>query len=129
MPEALRRLGMTNVYHHHIECVKCNIATTPDRVKLFDHNTADDRWMHEVGALGWVVISQDYKWHREPVVLEAIKQHSVRVFYLWGAGASKWATMRVFARAYDKIVQRAAGPGPFICRVSESGKLTDVPLP
>ena len=84
--------------------------------------------MHFVGSRGWVVFGKDYRWHREPAVLEAIRQHAVRSFYLWGGNAPKWEIMRAFARAYPRIMRQAAAPGPFICRVTEHGRLFPVPL-
>ena len=61
-------------------------------------------------------------------MIEAIRQHSVRAFYLWGGSAPKWEMMRSFAHAYPRIIEQAAAPGPFIFRVSEKGRLHAVPL-
>lgn len=121
-------LGMRNVLHHHIEWAKAGIAATAPRPFLFASDELDDVWMHFVGERGWIVFGQDYRWHREPAVLEAIRQHAVRAFYLWGASSPKWDAMRSFAYAYPKIIEQAATPGPYIFRVSEKGRLSSVPL-
>ena len=129
IPESLRLLGMRNVYHHHIHRVKVGLKPERGQVNLFRHDTPDDEWLAFVGAKGWVVISQDYSFHLEPAVLSVIKQHGVKVFYLWGADKAKWEVMRVFARRYDDILEAAAGNrGPFIFRVRERGAFEGVSL-
>jgi hypothetical protein len=90
----------------------------------------DDRWLSQVGTLGWTVISQDYHFHERENERHALKQYSIGCFYLWGAEARKWDIARCFARAYDNIIDKAATtPRPFIYWVSRSGKLTLQPIP
>lgn len=125
IPEALRRLGMKNVYHHHIHRAIVGDKPTREQQSLFVHNTEDDEWMDYVGSRGWVVISQDYRLQLQPSTLTAIKQHRVRVFYLWGAEAVRIDTMRTFLNARRRIEDMATrNPGPYIFRVSRGGALT-----
>jgi hypothetical protein len=129
IPEALRLLGMNNVYHHHIHRAKCGLPIESGRVKLFDHDTRDDEWMAFVGAKKWIVVSQDYSFHREPATLSVIKQHSAKVFYLWGADKPKIAVMRVLLRRFDSMVRVATStPGPFIYRVKARGPFEQVAI-
>jgi hypothetical protein len=129
IPEALRLLGMKNVYHHHIHRAKAGLRPEAGQVSLFHHDTPDDEWMAFVGAKGWVVLSQDYSFHLEPAVLSVIKQHGAKVFYLWGADRPKWDAMRVFARQFDRIVKiSGTTAGPFIYRVKARGAFENVPL-
>ena len=56
------------------------------------------------------------------------------MFYLWGAEASRWEKMRLFAKAYDRIIAAVAaadiaGSRPFIYRVDRRGTLKRVALP
>lgn len=82
----------------------------------------DDSWLASVGAWGWNVITQDYSYHKKPAELFAMKQYNVGCFYLWGAKAHKWDTMRVFMKSYDHIVEVASNtPKPFIFRVEKMG--------
>ncbi|HTS20830.1 MAG TPA: hypothetical protein VMN79_03380, partial [Casimicrobiaceae bacterium] len=113
----MRLLGMNNVYHHHIHRAKIGLPIERGSVTLFQHDTADDEWMEFVAAKGWIVISQDYKLHLEKATLSAIKQHSAKVFYLWGAEERKVAVVRVLLRRLDAITRTAASTsGPFIHR-------------
>lgn len=124
IPESLRRLGMKNVYHHHIHREIVGEQPTRNALTLFEHSTADDVWMDYVGQRNWIVISQDYKFQHEPATLSAIKQHSVRVFYLWGAQAAKVDSMRTFLNGRERIIDMATrNAGPYIFRVQRSGSL------
>jgi len=96
----------------------------------FEQDEKDDVWLPVVGDWEWFVIGQDYKYHLLPHELTALKQHRVGCFYLWGAKARKWEKLRVFARAYDRIVDAAMNtPRPFVFRVDRIGRLKPVPLP
>ena len=96
----------------------------------FPPSEQDDRWLPLVGSWGWIVIGQDYKYHLMPNELTAAKQYEVGCFYLWGAEATRWETMRVFAKAYDKIADAATNtPRPFVYRVWRDSRLTQVNLP
>jgi hypothetical protein len=116
IPEALRILRLrVQVEYHQLH---------------FPADEQDDRWLPVVGAWGWLVIGQDYKYHRMPSELYALRRYSVGCFYLWGAQAPRWETMRVFAKAYDRIVDAAAAtPRPFVYRVFRDGRLVSIPLP
>lgn len=90
----------------------------------------DDVWLPQVGNWGWTVIGQDYKYHLMPSEQFALKQHQIGVFYIWGSQATRWDTMRVFAKAYDKIVDAAGKTArPFIYRVYKNGHLAPVKIP
>ena len=83
--------------------------------------------MPTVGRAGWTVIGHDKKFHEIHVELQAIQHHRLAVFYLWGANAKKWDKMRLFAKAYDKIVAVIQGERPpFIYRVYKTGALKKI---
>lgn len=112
IPKALQSLDLPVEIHYHQE-------EFPQ-----EQDKPDDEWLPMVGDRDWVVISQDYKYHLLPNELTALKQHNVGVFYLWGAEAKKWDIMRLFARAYDKIVATATvTPKPFVYWVRQDGRL------
>jgi hypothetical protein len=114
IPQAFRMLGIPDTIEAHHE--------------HFPHDVQDDVWLAEVGARGWIVVTQDYKFHRRPHELAAIKQHGVGVFYVWGAGATMWEVARVFVAAYDRICEAASTPRPFVYRVHKDGRLTRIDL-
>lgn len=116
IPQALRLLDLPHQVEFHQQ--------------HFGPDEKDDVWLPFVGTWGWFVIGQDYKYHRLPNELAALKQYDMGCFYLWGAGARKWETMRVFARAYDRIVSVAKNtPRPFVFIVDRNGRLRQLALP
>ena len=95
----------------------------------FEMNAPDDYWLPIVGAYDWIVISQDYSYHEKETELAAIKQHNMGCFYLWGSEAGKWETMRVFAKAFDKIVNTAdVAIRPFVFDVTRRGALRELAI-
>jgi len=106
VPKALRLLGLPVAYHD----------------EHFRPDTQDDQWMATVGQAGWTVIGHDKKFHEIRVELQAIQQHQLAVFYLWGANAKRWDKLRLFSKVYDKIVSAIQSERPpFIYRVYKSG--------
>jgi len=95
--------------------------------KHFAQNETDDVWLAEVGKRDWFVIGQDHNFHNNSPELEAIRQHRVGVFYLWGAEEPKWEVMRCFAAGFDKIVHRASvTERPFAFKVQRHGGVTEL---
>ncbi len=126
----MRALGLKNVYHHHIAPQAVGLKPIRGQKTLFKHDVGDDVFLDFVGRRGWVVIGQDYRYHLHEQILAAIKTHKIGVFYVWGANATKWETMRVVARTYDKIIEIAQNvERPFIFKISKSGRFRRVDLP
>jgi hypothetical protein len=122
IPEAMRSLGLRNVYHHHIEPKAIGMKPIPGQRTLFKHDVQDDVFLEFVGKRGWFVLGQDYSYHLHEQILDAILVHKVGVFYIWGANATKWQTMQLIARAYDKIIETAKTvERPFIFKVGSRG--------
>lgn len=96
----------------------------------FKSNALDDAWLPVVGRQGWIVISQDYKFHALPNELYALREYDIGCFYLWGAQAGTWEVTRLFARAFDRIVERAENtPRPFVYWITKDGRLQPQRLP
>ena len=115
IPKALKRLKPPVGVEYHQE--------------HFAQDARDDVWLPSVGARGWVVVSQDYRYHLRQTELAAIKQHGMGCFYLWGSDAGKWETMRVFAKAYDRIVDAATlATRPFVFRILKPGSLKQIQI-
>jgi len=115
IPQSLKRLKCPTEITYHQE--------------HFASDLHDDIWLPDIGRWGWFVIGQDYSYHKNPSELAAIKQHGIGAFYLWGAEAPRWESMRVFARGYDNIVQRAnITPRPFVFIVQKHGGCTELPI-
>lgn len=95
----------------------------------FKKDAPDDQWLPYVGSRGWIVVGFDYRLHINASELAALRQYDVGCFYLWGANDPRWEAFRVFARAFDRIVERAIEtPRPFVYRVERSSRLQSVKL-
>lgn len=90
----------------------------------FPQEALDDEWLPSVGAWGWTVIGQDYHYHKREHEAAALRDYSIGCFYLWGAEAKRWDTMRLFAKAFDKIVfAEETTPRPFLYYVMRNAQL------
>lgn len=97
--------------------------------KHFDTDAPDDEWLPIVGRNGWTVIGHDHNYHNNQSELDAILNYEVGVFYMWGAEATVWEKLVVFARAFDAIMSREQEtPRPFLFRIQKNGRITQVRL-
>lgn len=95
----------------------------------FPPNMPDDEWMAIVGGKGWIVISQDYKFHMENFENFAVKQHGLKCFYLPDTGARAWTTAYAFIRAHNRMLDLCnLQSAPFIYDLKSNGRLTKVKL-
>lgn len=84
----------------------------------------DDIWLSRAGTEGWIVISHESKWQRVPAERQAIIQHQVGCFSLWGASAVQWKKARALLRAFEEIQRIATSePRPFLYRIIDSGRI------
>ena len=98
-----------------------------DKKQGFAQNEQDDKWLAEVSAKKWIVVSHDKRFHTDSLAIEAVRQHGGRVFYLDGGSSVKWDKLRRFCAAYRKIqaiVEK--NKAPFIYRVTYADKITQV---
>jgi hypothetical protein len=136
LPEALKLLQLKNVdkvFHHNTERKLVGGLRSSAKLKyLFKPDEQDDVWLEFVGRRGWIVFTQDKKFHRDGYENEisAIKQFNVGCFYLWGADAPTALKALVFLKSFDRIMYAIVNtPRPFIYDISKSGKLTSIPIP
>lgn len=95
----------------------------------FQQDEPDEYWLQVVGAWGWDVIGHDSRHHIRAKELEAIKQHRMGCFYLWGAQEKSWEKARCLLNAYEGIREAIANaPRPFIYRILKSGELQAVTI-
>ena len=95
--------------------------------QYFAQAEPDDSWLPHVGTAGWIVVGQDYSYHLKPNEAAALKQYSVGCFYIWGSEAKRWDTLRLFARAYDRIVLAAQSTAkPFLYHVQKNGRMKEI---
>jgi hypothetical protein len=95
----------------------------------FPANMPDDEWLAIAGQKGWVVLSQDLRFHLRENELEAIKQHAARCFYFPCASEDRWFSMRLFVRGHTRIMSLAdMNAGPFIFSLKKNGQFYPVTL-
>lgn len=75
---------------------------------------ADEIWLRDVGARGWVVLTKDDAIRRRPAERDALIDASVRVFCLTAAQLRGAEQLARFAENRERILRRARQPGPFI---------------
>ena len=93
----------------------------------FSPELADDEWLAKAGQNGWVVLTQDWKFHIRENELEAIKQHSVKCIYLPGANEHRWTTYTRFIRSHLRLIEFATQEAaPFIFDLKKNGQIKRV---
>lgn len=132
LPEAMKLLGLKNIFHHNTPRVHLGLKPIKNQKALFAPDETDDSWLKFVGEKGWIVLTQDSKFHKKGFEneLSAIKQFNIGCFYIWGAEARKWEKMIALCKAYENIVKASSSTAkPFIYSVAKSGKLTQIQIP
>jgi hypothetical protein len=132
VPEAMRLLGLKNVVHHNTDRTHIGLKPIKGQKGLFADDETDDSWLKFVGEKGWIVLTQDSKFHKTGFEneLSAIKQFSVGCFYIWGAEADKWQKMIALCKAYENIAEASQTTAkPFIYSCAKGGSLTQIPIP
>lgn len=81
----------------------------------------DVTWLGEAGEHDWVVLLKDDRVRRRPAELETLTEARLRVFCLTNANLRAGEQAERFQSNLNRIVQRAAKPGPFIYGVYVDG--------
>lgn len=109
-----------------------SLLTCPFQVKWhqgekFRQALEDDVWLNIVGEKKWVVVSHDAKWHNERAAIEAIRQHKIKCFYLYGAQLPSFFKVKALAQNWEKISEKIkSDKGPFIYRISMANRLSKI---
>lgn len=82
---------------------------------------ADERWLRDVGAYGWIVLMKDDAIRRRPAEREALIESGVRAFCLTNAQLRATQQTERFVSNRHRIIQQARKPGPYIFGVYERG--------
>lgn len=91
----------------------------------FAPNMPDDEWMGIVGPRGWVVLSQDRKWHVRENEREAVRQHSLKCFYF--PSANRWQSLCQIIGKHEKMMEIVAtNDGPFIYELKGNSRFYKV---
>jgi hypothetical protein len=90
----------------------------------FADEEADDEWLHKIGPKKWIVCSHDRKWQRESLAVEAIIQHKIGCFYLYGANSKHFFKVGSLAYNYHKVAKVLGRERrPFIYSIDKRNRL------
>jgi len=91
----------------------------------FNRDEEDRVWLASAGARGWVVLTKDQKLRYRPLEVSALRASKARVFVLTAGNLRGVEIAAVFLAALPQICKvLESHPGPFVARVSKSGKVT-----
>jgi hypothetical protein len=98
--------------------------------KYFAMDAPDDQWLPVVGMKQWTVIGHDKSFIDNQSELEAIKKYEIGCFFLWGANITKWEKLRIFFKAFDRIIAaESSTKKPFVYLIKKNGGLKAKKLP
>lgn len=93
----------------------------------FPQDMDDDQWMAIVGPRGWVVLSQDRKWHVIDAEKAAVLQHNLKCVYL--PDGDRWELLCILTRHHTKVLDAISGKdGPYIIEVLRNGVIREIDL-
>jgi predicted nuclease of predicted toxin-antitoxin system len=91
----------------------------------FNRDEEDRVWLAAAGERGWVVLTKDQKLRYRPLEIEALRASKARVFVLTAGNLRGVEIAAVFQEALPQIFKvLESQTGPFLARVSKSGKVT-----
>ncbi len=107
MADALRGIGLSVVCHD----------------ERYPQGTPDEKWLPEVGALGWVLLTKDARMRSSSEQRQLLLNAGVRAFILSGANLTGDQMAAAFHAAAPRMYRLTAGEvgRPFIATVSPSG--------
>jgi len=92
-----------------------------------DHFARDEEdrvWLRTAGARGWVILTKDQKLRYRPLELAALLASNARIFVLTAGNLRGVEIATVFQAALPRIFRLLSSrPGPFVARVSPSGRV------
>lgn len=82
---------------------------------------ADEEWLADAGARGWVVLMKDAAIRRRPAERDALAAAGVRTFCLTNANLRAAEQTQRFLDHLAAMIEELAQPGPWICGVYADG--------
>ena len=112
-----------------LEPIRTELVKSGLRVDIHDEHFARDEedrvWLQTVGERGWVVLTKDQRLRYRPLEIAALRASNARVFVLTAGNLRGIEIATVFLAALPRICEVLHSmPGPFVARVSQSGRVT-----
>ncbi|GAB4327559.1 MAG: hypothetical protein Kow0010_11090 [Dehalococcoidia bacterium] len=95
---------------------------------VFVHDASDIEWLSRAGTEGWLVIVRDKKIRTRPGERAAIARAGVGCFVIeQKRDPTRWEYLKLLASTLDEMEARFySEPRPFICAVTQTGRLRRV---
>jgi hypothetical protein len=81
-------------------------------------DAGDPRWLEIAGERDWIVIMRDKRIRRRPGEKIALIDAGVRAFCMTWGNATRWETLGLLVRHWERIEDAATEPGPYIYAVT-----------
>jgi predicted nuclease of predicted toxin-antitoxin system len=112
-----------------VEPIRTELINAGLVVEIHDDHFARDEedrvWLQKVGERGWVVLTKDQRLRYRPLEIGALRASNARVFVLTAGNLRGTEIAAVFLAALPLICRILySRPGPFVARVSQSGRVT-----
>jgi predicted nuclease of predicted toxin-antitoxin system len=112
-----------------VDPIRAELVKADLIVEIRDNHFARDEedrvWLRTAGERGWVVLTKDQKMRYRPLEIKALRDSKARVFVLTAGNLRGVEIGTVFLAALPRISKvLQSRPGPFVARVSKSGKVT-----
>jgi PIN like domain len=95
--------------------------------EIYPHSkdgTHDDKWIPEVGARGWTILTQDQAIYRTSVEFDALYDTRVKFFMVTQKKLNAHTTLLLLARVWERIETICAEvDGPFVYRIRLDGTI------
>jgi predicted nuclease of predicted toxin-antitoxin system len=112
-----------------VEPIRTELINSGLAVEIHDDHFARDEedrvWLQTVGERGWVVLTKDQRLRYRPLEIGALRASNARVFVLTAGNLRGSEIATVFLAALPRMYRALhSRPGPFVARVSQSGRVT-----
>lgn len=90
----------------------------------FSQDTLDEEWLAEVGARGWIVLTNDSRITKRTLEIRALHDHKVAAFILTSMNLKGEEMAEAFTKALSKIQRLVEKQQrPFVATVSRKGEV------
>ena len=112
-----------------VEPIRTELVKSGLVVEVHDDHFARDEedrvWLKAIGERGWVVFTKDQRLRYRSLEIAALRASKARVFVLTSGNLRGVEIAAVFVTALPRINKVLHSlPGPFVARVSQSGRVT-----
>jgi hypothetical protein len=87
----------------------------------------DVEFLPILGERGWILITKDKNVRRNRLEIEAILNSQLRAFVVTATNLNHEQVTQLISTSMSKIVRVSRRPGPFVCNITASGLVSEIP--